>query len=106
MAQRQRGRARSAAVRALAAGTGALLAVAAVPLVVVLPEIGIPALLLALRLLAVEFDWAARCYAWVVWRWGQARAWYHARSARVRTLVIAGLVALAVGLLWLLAHSL
>lgn len=55
------------------------MAFAAFPLVIVPPELGIPALLLALRLLAVEFDWAARSYAWVVGRWGRVTAWHRAR---------------------------
>jgi hypothetical protein len=92
-------------MRAVTTAAGFLLAVAAVPLVVVLPELGIPALLLALRLLAVEFDWAARCYAWVVWRWEQVRAWYRQRSSAVRALVLVALLAVAVALLWLLAHE-
>ena len=103
LAHRDRGRSRSAAVRAVSAAAGLLIGMAAVPLVVVLPELGIPALLLALRLLAVEFDWAARCYAWVVWRWGRLRAWYRSGSRRRRALVIAALVAVGVALVWLLA---
>ncbi len=106
MEQRQRGRSRGATIRALTAGAGMLIALVAVPLVVVAPELGIPALLLALRLLAVEFEWAARAYAWVVWRWGQAVAWYRGRSSAIRALVVVALVALAAGLLWLLWHAL
>ena len=51
--QRERGRSRSAAARLVLAGLGALLLLASVPLVVVLPELGVPAVLVALRLLAV-----------------------------------------------------
>ena len=103
--QRSLGRARPPALRIVMAGVGLVAAIAAVPLVVVLPELGVPLLLLALRLLAVEFDWAARSYAWVIWRWEQAKAWYHGASAPVRALVVFVLLALAVGLLWLLAHE-
>ena len=106
MAQRARGRSRSAAVRALIAAGGLLIALAAFPLVIVLPELGIPALLLALRLLAVEFDRAAHSYAWVVWRWGRVTRWYRTRSRAVRAAVIVGLLAIAACLLWLLAHEL
>ena len=105
MEERARGRARSAATRAVTAVGGLLIGFAALPLVVVLPELGVPALLLALRLLAVEFDWAARWYAWVVWQWGRVTAWYRSRSRAVRAVVIGGLLALALGLLWLLAHE-
>lgn len=56
LAHRERGRRRPAATRVVLAGLGALLVPASVPLVVVLPEFGIPALLVALRLLAVEAD--------------------------------------------------
>ena len=105
MEQRRVGRARSPALRFLMAAAGCVAAIVAVPLVVVLPELGVPLLLLALRLLAVEFDWAARSYAWVIWRWEQAKAWYHAASAPVRALVILVLLALLAGLLWLLAHE-
>lgn len=102
---RRAGRARPAAVRVLVAAGGVVAGVAAVPLVVVLPELGVPLLLVALRLLAVEFDWAARAYAWVIWRWGQAKAWYRGASAGVRALVIVVLLAIAAGLLWLLAQQ-
>jgi len=77
-----------------------------VPLVVVLPELGVPLLLLALRLLAVEFDWAAHSYAWVLWRWQQAVVWFHGSLAPVRTLVVLALLAVGVALLWLLVHEL
>lgn len=105
MEQRRIGRARPPALRILVAAFGLAAAVAAVPLVVVVPELGVPLLLVALRLLAVEFDWAARSYAWVMWRWGQAKAWYHGASAPVRALVVLVLLALLAGLVWLLAHE-
>lgn len=105
MDQRDRGRARPAPLRALIAGAGLLVLIGALPLVVVLPEGGVPALLLALRLLAVEFDWAARCYVWVVWRWGQLRAWFHRRSPGARVLVILAILALAAGVIWLVIEE-
>ena len=106
MEERRIGRARPTALRVLVAAVGLVAAVLAVPLVVVLPELGVPLLLVALRLLAVEFDWAARSYAWVIWRWGQARGWYAASSAPVRALVVLVLLALAAALVWLLVHEL
>lgn len=106
MERRVRGRARSRFVRALAAAAGALLGAASLPLIVLLPEVGIPALLVALRLLAVEFDWAASAYAWIAWRWAQARAWYHGRSRTGRWLIVLALVGVAAALVWLLVHEL
>lgn len=105
MEQRRIGRARPPALRALMAAVGLIIAVVAAPLVVVLPELGVPLLLVALRLLAVEFDWATRSYAWVIWRWGQAKAWFEGASAPMRALVILVLLALLAGLAWLLAHE-
>ncbi|MGA8254463.1 MAG: hypothetical protein WBW75_27795 [Mycobacterium sp.] len=63
-AYRERGQARPMPVRAALAVFGGVLLVASIPMIVLLPEVGIPALLIALRLLAVEADWAARAYAW------------------------------------------
>ena len=103
---RERGRRRSPAVRVVLAGLGTLLVLASVPLVVVLPELGIPALLVGLRLLAVEADWAARAYAWVDWRFTQARDWLDRQSRAVRALVVVGLLAAAIALVWLLVHGL
>ncbi len=105
MEQRRIGRARPPALRVLMAAVGLIAAVVAVPLVVVAPELGVPLLLVALRLLAVEFDWATRCYAWVIWRWGQAKAWFERASAPMRALVVAVLFVLLAGLVWLLAHE-
>jgi hypothetical protein len=75
------------------------------PLGVVLPEIGIPALLVALRLLAVELEWAARAYAWIDWRFTQARDWFHRQSQPIRTASVVVLTAVAVALIWLLIRE-
>ena len=88
------------------AGLGAVLLLASPPLVVVLPELGVPALLIALRLLAVEVDWAAKAYAWVDWRFTQVRDWFHRQSLPVRAVVLVGVLAGAVALVWLLIHEL
>ena len=61
--QREQHQRRSLAVRVTVALAGSLLSVFAVVLSVVLPEVGLPLLLAGLRLLAFEFDWAARSYA-------------------------------------------
>ena len=49
---------------------GGTVSVFAALLSVITPEFGLPLLLLGLRLLALEFDWAVRAYAraWLVWR--------------------------------------
>lgn len=102
---RERGRRRPWPVRLALAAVGAALLVASVPLVIVLPEAGVPALLVALRLLAVEADWAASAFAWIDWRFAQARGWYHRQSRSTRAAVIAALTVVAVALVWLLLHE-
>ena len=103
--QRDTGRARPKPIRIATAAAGALAAIAAIPITIVLPELGIPLLLIALRVLAIEFDWAARAYAWVVWRWSQAMHWFANASQPARAATIIVLVAIATALLWLLAHE-
>src|SRR5690349_8151145 len=82
--RRAAARAQPLPVRIVLAVAGVLAMAIAIPLVVVLPELGVPLLLLALRMLAVEFDWAAHGYAWVIWRWGQVRAWFANASTPVK----------------------
>lgn len=105
LAYRERARDRPKPLRFASALLGALLLVASVPLVIVLPEVGVPALLVGLRLLAVEADWAARAYAWIDWRFHQVRAWFHRQPGPTRAAVIAGLLLVAVALVWLLFHE-
>ncbi|MDP7724665.1 hypothetical protein [Mycobacterium sp. TY814] len=105
-AYRNRARARPATVRALLAVLGSLLLVASVPLIVVLPEAGIPALLVALRLMAVEADWAARAYAWTDWRFVQLRHWFQRQSRLIRWTIMAVLLLVAVALVWLVIYEL
>ena len=102
---RERGRRRPWPVRLVLAVVGAALLVASVPLVILLPEVGIPALLVGLRLLAVEADWAAKAFAWIDWRFAQARDWFHRQAAPTRAAVIVGLLVVAVALVWLLVHE-
>ena len=61
--QRARHRDRSVVLRAAVVALGGTIGVFAGLLAVVTPEFGLPLLLLGLRLLALEFDWAARAYA-------------------------------------------
>ena len=104
--RREAGRAGPVPVRVLRAAAGAVLGLVSLPLAVLLPELGIPALLLALRLLAVELLWAARAYAWITWRWAQLLAWFRSRSAPVRGAIVLALLLVAVLLVWLLLHGL
>lgn len=77
LAYRQRVRARPLLIRATLAVVGGGLFVVSLPMIVLLPELGIPALLVAFRLLAVEAQWAVRAYAWTDWRFTQLREWFH-----------------------------
>ncbi len=61
--QRERHRERSVLVRACVVVAGGTIGVFAGLLSVIAPEFGLPLLLLGLRLLALEFDWAAWAYA-------------------------------------------
>lgn len=61
------------------------------------PEIGLPVLLGGLRLLAYEFDWAARSYARVERRWQRVRARYkRLLSSKLRVVGVAVVLAIAV----------
>jgi hypothetical protein len=60
--QRERHRKRSLFERACVVVAGGTIGVFAGPLAAIAPEFGVPLLLLGLRLLALEFDWAARFY--------------------------------------------
>ncbi|CAM4318441.1 hypothetical protein MB901379_02616 [Mycobacterium basiliense] len=93
------------AVRAFLAVTGAALLIASTPLIVLLPELGIPALLVAFRLLAVEADWAAQAYAWTDWRFSQLRDWFHRRSRPARAAVLTGLLLAAAVLVWFIIYE-
>lgn len=105
LAYRARGRARALPIRATLAVLAGVLLVASVPLIVLLPEFGIPALLIAFRLLAVEADWAARAYAWTDWRFTQLRDWFHRRSRLVRATILIALLLAAAALVWFLVYE-
>jgi hypothetical protein len=55
-----------------------------------------------LRLLALEFDGAAKAYAWVTWRWQQFHAWFGRRHVAIKTLVVAATLAVGLGLVGLI----
>ncbi|WAJ42768.1 hypothetical protein OK015_15995 [Mycobacterium sp. Aquia_216] len=71
---------------------GGVLLIASIPLIVVLPEFGIPALLVAFRLPAVEAMRAARAHAWTDWCCAQIRQWFRRQSPVVRAVIVAGLM--------------
>ncbi len=95
--QRERHRERSLAVRIPLVLAGSLLSVFAAALSLVLPEFGLPLLLVGLRLLAFEFDWAARAYAYVYRLAGKVRRKARNLSPRTKSvlLVVAVLAAAA-----------
>jgi xanthine/uracil permease len=99
-ARRERGRARSTPVRVILGLIGAGLFVASIPLTVVFPEAGVPVLLIGLRLLAVEVDWAARAYVWTDWRFCQARDWLYRQPKAVHAALIISFVVVAVVIVW------
>lgn len=97
--RRERHRGRPLFVRAGVVAAGGVVGLFAVLLSVVVPEVGLPLLLFGLRLLALEFDWAARVYARVA---GLARRLagtfgrFWSRSKVWVVLAVAALVAVAV----------
>jgi hypothetical protein len=105
LAYRERGRARGMPVRLTIAVFGGTLLIVSIPMIVLLPEFGIPALLVAFRLLAVEADWAARAYAWTDWRFCQVRDWFHRQSRPARTAIVIGLLLVAAALVWLIVYE-
>lgn len=97
---RDRERARPMPIRAALAVLGGAMLVVSILMIVPLPEAGIPALLLAFRLLAVEADWAARGYAYVDWRFIQMRHWFRRQSRFTRTAILTGLLLAAAAVVW------
>ncbi len=100
--RRERHRRRPLVLRALTVAGGFALLVPAVLLVPLVPELGVPLLLAALGLLALEFAWAARALAWTIRRWDAAKAWWRRQRGGVKLAVVVAavlLVAAAVALL-------
>jgi hypothetical protein len=97
-ARRARHRAKSLPVRVVWAATGLVVFVASIPLIVVAPELGLPLVLVALRMLALEFDWAAKAYARIEWRWRRFRTWWRGRSRALRAAVILGAIAVVIAI--------
>lgn len=102
LARRERHRRRRLPVRIASAFVGFVIAAVSLPLLIVLPELGVPLLLWALSILAVEFDWAARAYATVTWHWQRVHAWFKAQGILAKTAVVLATLLVAIGLLALL----
>ncbi len=100
-ARRVRHRAKPIIFRAATVLLGAALGLVAVPLVLVIPELGVPLAVAALSLLALEFEWAVVALERLLRTWGRIRRWYRTRSALGKALIWVVLVAVLVGLAWL-----
>jgi hypothetical protein len=103
IAARARHAHRGLGIRAAQVAAGLALLVVAVPLSVLVVELGVPALLLSLRLLADEFDWAARAYASVAIRWERFQAWFMTQNGAVKALVLVATSIVAIVLVVALA---
>ena len=93
---RERHRARSPSHRLTVLAGGWSAALLGVVLVLPLPELGLPLLVVGLRLLALRYDWAARAYLPVARLWARLKAL--PASAKLAVGVIA--VALVAGSVW------
>jgi len=91
-ATRERHRQRSHAARILTVLGGGLVGLLGAVLLLPLPELGLPLFLVGLRLLALEYEWAARAYVPV------ARFWDRVKGLSTRwKIAIAAIALLAVG---------
>ena len=99
--RRERHRRRPLPVRVLVATGGFVLGVVSIPPLLILPEIGLPMMLAALGILALEFDWAARALAWVIVQTDRLRAWFGRQPRVIRWAIVIAAVAILVGLIWL-----
>jgi hypothetical protein len=100
--RRARHQARPLAVRALVVVLAVALALPAVILTVVFPEGGLPLLVIALRLLALEYDWAARALSWVIVQWERLRGWLARRSRTAHLLMVVAAIAIGAAILVLI----
>jgi len=102
-AARERHRERSVLTRTLAVAGGGLAGLTGAVLVLPVPELGLPLLLVGLRLLALEYEWATRAYLPVARLWDRVKALSLAWKIAI---AIAAIVVLAIaGLLWWLARG-
>jgi hypothetical protein len=74
--RRERHQQRPMFVRIGVVALGGILSIPGVPLLVLLPDVGLPLLILGLGLLSLEFAWAARLLGMLI-RWtASVRSWY------------------------------
>lgn len=102
LARREQHRKRSAFVRVGVVMAGGAVGLFAFFLSVVVPEIGLPLLLFGLRLLALEFDWAARLYARVARLARRVVGMFGRLSSRSKAWVVLAVVALVASIVYAL----
>ena len=91
-AARERQRQRSRTARILTVLGGGLVGLLGAVLLLPLPELGLPLLLAGLRVLALEYEWAARAYVAV------ARLWERLKALSIRwKIAFAAVAGFAVG---------
>jgi hypothetical protein len=102
--RRARHRKRPMVVRLAVAVSGGLLAIVGLPVLVIAPDVGIPLLLVALGLLSLEFDWAARLVGQVITQAARSQTWFQRFSQPIRVSVgiaVLGLITLGIWILFL-----
>ena len=98
-AARERHRERSILARTLAVAGGGFAGLVGALLVLPLPELGLPLLLTGLRLLALEYEWAARAFVPVARLWDRVKALSFAWKVAIAAVAVLAIA----GLLWWLA---
>lgn len=83
---------------------GALVGVLALPLLILLPEIGLPLAYLSLRLLATRYPWAGRADQRLRRAAARVHAWFTGLAWPARVAVVLVLVLVLGVLLWEAAH--
>ena len=78
---------------------GLALLLAAAPIVLILPELGVPMVIVGLQVLAPVYGWAARALAWVSARWERAQAWFERQPYLVKAGTVLGLGLIGVAIL-------
>jgi hypothetical protein len=98
-AARERHRERSIVARALTVAGGGFAGLVGALLVLPVPELGLPLLLMGLRLLALEYEWAARAFVPVARLWDRVKALSFAWKVAIAAVAVLAIA----GLLWWLA---
>ena len=83
-----------------------LLLALGVVLALPLPEVGIPLVLVGLRMLGRYFRWARRANEWLDERWARVRDRFHRLPFIGKATAVGVLAAVGVGLAWLLVTHL